>query len=133
MFSANDPIFGSHGAAISLWSQRNEVLASNIANADTPNYKARDIDFKSVLAGTAESALTVATTNTRHLSLDGAFATDQSLLYRVPHQPSLDGNTVESDVEQAEFAKNALRYQASLRFINGRVSSLRAAIAGGHR
>ncbi|MFK8017263.1 MAG: flagellar basal body rod protein FlgB [Gammaproteobacteria bacterium] len=133
MFSANDPIFGSHGAAISLWSQRNELLASNIANADTPGYKARDIDFKSVLEGTAQTPLKLDTPNARHLTLDGAYATEHTLLYRVPHQPSLDGNTVEADVEQAEFAKNSLRYQASLRFLNGRVSSLRAAIAGGHQ
>ena len=133
MFSATDPIFGNHAAAISVWSQRNEVLASNIANADTPNYKARDIDFKSVLAGTAQSNLSMTTTNAGHLPMDASFAADQSMLYRMPSQPSLDGNTVESDVEQAEFSKNALRYQASLRFINGRVSSLRAAISGGHQ
>jgi flagellar basal-body rod protein FlgB len=131
MFSPNDRIFGPHAAALGLWSQRNELLASNIANADTPGFKARDVDFKSVLRGAAATAVRVTKTNPGHMELGVDAASDPSLLYRIPHQPSLDGNTVEADVEQAEFAKNALRYQASLRFVTGRVSSLRNAITGG--
>ena len=138
MTPINDPIFGPHAAALGLWRQRNEILAANIANADTPDFKARDIDFRAVLGDSLAQARTpgpgprvrLEVTNPRHLSPDSAFATD--LKYRVPLQPALDGNTVEADVEQAEFASNALRYQASLRFLSGRVSTLRAAIAGSH-
>ena len=130
MFSTNDRIFGPHAAALGLWSRRNELLASNIANADTPGYKARDIDFKSVLSGTAAAPLRMARTDAEHISARSSGAMDYSMLYRVPHQPSLDGNTVQADVEQSEFSKNAIRYQASLRFLNGRVSTLRAAITG---
>lgn len=128
----NDPIFGPHAAALGVWRQRNEILAANIANADTPGFKARDIDFADVLGQTADQPAAVRMQRTRpgHVVPDQAFSAD--LKYRVPLQPALDGNTVEADVEQAEFASNALRYQASLRFINGRVSSLRAAIAGSH-
>ncbi|MFK7886241.1 MAG: flagellar basal body rod protein FlgB [Gammaproteobacteria bacterium] len=133
MFSSTDRIFGPHAAALGLWGSRNEILASNIANSDTPGYKARDMDFKSVLAGTASPSLRMLTTNERHITPPGTAMGEGDLLYRVPNQPSLDGNTVETDVEQSEFASNALRYQASLRFINGRVSTLRAAIAGGHQ
>lgn len=131
MFSPTDRIFGPHAAALSLWSQRNELLASNIANADTPGFKARDVDFKSVLRGATGGAISVARTDPAHMAIGASGTMDTNLLYRIPHQPSLDGNTVEADVEQAEFAKNALRYQASLRFVNGRVSSLRNAITGG--
>lgn len=133
MFSSTDRVFGPHAAALGLWGQRNEIIAANIANADTPGFKARDVDFKRVLAGTEAPAFRMLTTNERHLTPPGTALGDGELLYRVPGQPALDGNTVETDVEQSEFASNALRYQASLRFINGRVSTLRAAIAGGHQ
>ncbi len=127
----NDPIFGPHVQALGLWRQRNEILAANIANADTPGFKARDIDFAAVLnAEQGHARVRMAATHERHIVRDGEFATD--LMYRVPLQPALDGNTVEADVEQAEFAGNALRYQASLRFISGKVSTLRAAISGSH-
>ncbi|MEM6639216.1 MAG: flagellar basal body rod protein FlgB [Pseudomonadota bacterium] len=129
-----DPIFGPHAAALGVWRQRNEILAANIANADTPNYKARDLDFKTLLAerhaATSGPRVNMITTHKDHLSPTRSWSTD--LMYRLPMQPALDGNTVEADVEQAEFASNALRYQASLRFLNGRVSSLKAAIAGTH-
>lgn len=128
----NDTVFGPHAKALSLWSRRTEVLAANIANADTPQYKARDVDFSQVLAGTARTRLPMQATHARHLGPSGT-AAGGDLMYRVPRQPSLDGNTVEADVEHAEFTQNALRYQASLRFLNGRVQSLRAAIRGSHQ
>ncbi|MEM7280566.1 MAG: flagellar basal body rod protein FlgB [Pseudomonadota bacterium] len=113
--------FGIHEKALYLASTRSELLASNLANADTPNYKAQDVDFKAVL---------------RRETLSGGVAMGADLdpgkiKYRVPYNPSLDGNTVEADVEQSEFATNAIRYQASLNFINGRIQSLRLAITGG--
>ena len=134
MSTGLDPIFGLHAKALTLWTQRNEVLAANIANADTPNYKARDVDFASTLGQVKASSLDMKTTHTRHMSTmgsDGADGTGE-LLYRVPMQASLDGNTVETDVEQAKFGENALRYQASLRFLGGSINTLKAAIAGRH-
>lgn len=140
MNAGHDPILGIHAKALSIWTQRNEVLAGNIANADTPNYKARDVDFASVLGQADKLRLTMSTTHSGHQSPDTLNAVfgeagssgDSELLYRTPMQPSLDGNTVESDVEQAKFGENALRYQVSLRFLSGRVSTLKAAIAGRH-
>ena len=106
-----------------------ELLAANIANADTPGYKARDIDFAAAMrsAGAEQGALL--RTHERHLA-GGAADGGAEVLYRVPGQPSLDGNTVESQREHAEFMDNAMRYQASLNFLDGRVRSLRSAITG---
>ena len=133
MDSSHDPILGVHARALGIWSRRNEVLAANIANADTPHYKARDIDFSAALGEARASALRVATTHAGHLNAGGGRGADAPLLYRIPHQPALDGNSVEADVEQANFAKNALHYQASLMFIGGKLRTMRAAIAGGHQ
>ena len=134
MSAGNDPILGIHATALSMWTRRNEVLASNIANADTPNYKARDIDFATTLGQASKNSLDISTTNDRHqTSIGSGFGGSADLLYRVPMQPSLDGNTVETDVEQVKFGENAMRYQASLQFLNGRVKTLKAAIAGGHQ
>jgi flagellar basal-body rod protein FlgB len=105
-----------------------DVLATNLANADTPNYKARDMEFASTLAG-VQTSLRPQRTHRGHMEP----AADQSaaaLKYRNPFQPSMDGNTVESDLEMSRYAENAVAYQASLMFVNGRISSLRAAITG---
>ncbi len=135
MSTGLDPIFGIHAKALTLWTQRNEVLASNIANADTPNYKARDLDFTSILDRANENSIEMKTTHTGHMSSMKGSGMDGNgeLLYRVPMQASLDGNTVETDVEQAKFGENALRYQVSLRFVSGSVSTMKAAIAGRHQ
>lgn len=120
-----------HVQALALRSQRAELLAANIANMDTPNYKARDLNFQSVYKarlGEAQSADALRATHSAHLG--SATATQAKALYRVPAQLSLDGNTVESHVEQAAFAENALRYQASLRFLDGSIKSLIGAIRG---
>ncbi|MFK8029895.1 MAG: flagellar basal body rod protein FlgB [Gammaproteobacteria bacterium] len=133
MNAGHDPILGIHATALSMWTRRNEVLASNIANADTPNFKARDLDFAAQLGEAGKQSLDVSTTNARHqTSFGGGFGGGSELLYRTPMQPSLDGNTVETDVEQAKYGENALRYQASLRFVSGRITGLKAAIAGRH-
>ncbi len=135
MNTGADPIFGLHAKALTLWTQRNEVLAANIANADTPGYKARDVDFASTLGKAQERTIAMKTTHMSHMnsSSSGAGGGSAELLYRVPMQPSLDGNTVETDVEQAKFGENALRYQASLRFVSGSVRTMKAAIAGRHQ
>jgi flagellar basal-body rod protein FlgB len=131
-----DSYLGVHAQALPLEAQRTELLAANMANADTPNYKARDIDFKAALAaaGSTGSALAVSTSNGAHLGASGVDATDAAiganLKYRVPMAPALDGNTVDTQLEQAAFAENSVRYQATLTFLNARLKELMTAIVG---
>jgi len=126
-----DNIFGIHEKALLLHGQRIGVLATNMANADTPNFKARDIDFSEVLAGTEDSArLSMRTTQASHIAMSELGSAGGELKYRNPFQASLDGNTVEMPVEQAAFSENNVRYQASLAFINNRIAALQFAIAG---
>ena len=132
MSSITDRALGIHPQALQVASRRMELLASNIANADTPGYKARDLDFRAALAQAAgeQGADRVRTTHPGHLQTGGGQGDTGPALYRVPSHASLDGNTVDSQQEHATFAENAIRYQASLDFINSRVSSLRKAIKG---
>lgn len=126
-----DNVFGLHERALLLRADRVGVLATNIANADTPNYKARDLDFAAVLAGQETSGgLAMVRTSTAHLGAATAGIAAGDLKYRIPYQPSLDGNTVEAPVEQAQFAENAVRYQASLMFVTRRIQSLETALSG---
>ncbi|MFI4868204.1 MAG: flagellar basal body rod protein FlgB [Steroidobacterales bacterium] len=141
-----DSYLGVHAQALTLEAQRTELLAANMANADTPNYKARDIDFKAALAaaaggnsatsgpGSSGGTLAIATTNAAHLPAHGVDSADaglgSNLKYRVPMAPSLDGNTVDSQLEQAAFAENSVRYQATLTFLNARLKELMTAIVG---
>jgi len=146
-----DSYLGVHAQALTLEAQRTELLAANLANADTPNYKARDIDFKAALAaagsgsgsssnssasGTAGSGarLAVTTTSAAHQGAQSANSMDAAiganLKYRVPMAPSLDGNTVDTQLEQAAFAENSVRYQATLTFLNARFKELMTAIVG---
>lgn len=110
-------LFGIHAAALALRSQRMSMLASNIANAATPGYKARDIDFDRALdlasrgVGTGEAA-------------------DEATAYRVPVTPSLDGNTVELSTEQTLFAENAVQYRSTLAFLQGRIATITRALKG---
>ena len=124
------PAFGQHEQALKFRAFRNQLLSSNIANADTPNYKARDVDFGAALKSARQETLSMTKTSDLHKSAwrgnDSGFQT----LYRVPHQPTLDGNTVEMDVEQSKFAENALQYRASLAFLDGKIRSLRYALKG---
>lgn len=134
MSSITDRALGIHPQALEVASRRLELLASNIANADTPNYKARDLDFRAALqhASGERGAGLMAATHPKHLQ-GGAGSRAGSLaepLYRVPNHASLDGNTVDSQQEHANFAENAVRYQASLDFINARLRGLRSAIKG---
>ena len=128
-----DEAIAFQSKALGLRAYRQQVLAENIANADTPNYKARDFSFKSALdssmAGRATGGLAMERTAPGHLSGSTGRAL-ADLKFRQPMQSSADGNTVEMDVERAEFAENALRYEASLTFINSRIKGLMTAIQG---
>ena len=114
----SDNLFGVHGTALAVRSQRMGMLASNIANASTPGYKAKDIDFRAALNGATAAGG----------SIDGAI--DANTLYRVPLQPSADGNTVELTTEQTAFAENAVAYQTTLSFLNGRINQITRALKG---
>ena len=125
-----DRSFGIHSQALKVRSQRMEVLAQNIANADTPFYKARDIDFRAVLNGMSEADdMKINATHHKHQAV-GEAVSDPGLLYRVPFNTAFDGNTVELSVEQAQYGKAAADYQASLQFLENRVSGLRKALRG---
>ena len=113
----SDAIFGIHGAALELRSRRMGLLASNIANAATPGYKARDIDFAAALQDRVNGASQRA-------------ASDRNLLYRVPVMPSADGNTVEIANEQLAFAENAVAYSATLSFVQSKVDTIKRALKG---
>jgi len=134
-----DSALGFHQNALRIRAQRQEVIAANIANADTPNYKARDVDFKSamqqVTAQTTNNANNgLATTSAKHLN--GAVGTNNASaglgepLFRPVMQGSVDGNTVDMDVERNAFADNAIRYQASLQMMNGQIKKMLTAIQG---
>lgn len=122
--------------ALKVYSQRAEVLAANLANADTPGYQARDIDFRAALAaaGSQGGTLQPVTTSPQDVtagSSAGGVSTEQFLKYRIPLAPSLDGNTVDSQMEESQFAQNTVRFQATLTFLNDRFSELTTAITGG--
>ena len=125
-----DNVFGIHETALKVRATRAELLASNLANADTPGYKARDIDFKAMLRKEVQPAVRLATTHGRHISDDNGIVSTARIGYRVPQQVSLDGNTVEAEREQSEFSENAMRYQASLRFLDSRIKGLKRALKG---
>lgn len=125
-----DQAFGIHEQALKLRAKRAEVLAGNIANVDTPGYKARDFDFNTMLKQEMNSSQRLATTNSRHIQSATDIVPPSQMGYRVPSQPSLDGNTVDSQLEHSAFASNALEYQASLRFVSGTVRTLKTAIKG---
>ena len=125
-----DKAFGIHATTLVLRSQRAELLASNLANADTPNYKARDINFHKVLSAKHRELQTLSTTSARHMQPGQSGLTNTRMYYRVPNQPSIDGNTVDSQLERSAFMENSIMYQTSLRFLNGRISGLLTAIRG---
>ncbi|MCB1671545.1 MAG: flagellar basal body rod protein FlgB [Gammaproteobacteria bacterium] len=125
-----DSALGIHPAALQFHSQRSSALAANIANEGTPGYKARDYDFDSVMRSLAKGTEPgLRTTSSGHLT-GAADARFGNLQYRVPTKPLVEGNSVEPEVEQAVFAENALRYQASLQFLEGAFAGLRLAIRG---
>jgi flagellar basal-body rod protein FlgB len=117
--SVDDTLFGIHGKALALRSQRLELIASNIANASTPGYKARDIDFDKALSEATKS---------QGGSVSGAL--EEAMGYRVPIQPSSNGNTVEMSTEQSLFAENAVKYRTTLSFLEGRLNTITRALRG---
>lgn len=150
MQSVLDAYLGIHPQALALEARRTDVLAANLANADTPNYKARDVDFKAALAAASGQGdggtLGLLTTQPDDLTAAGTLAgsgggtgpagdalpaggDDALLKYRVPLAPALDGNTVDEQLEQSAFAENTVRYQASLTFLNVKLQDLQTAIS----
>ena len=117
-----------HSAALSLRNKKNEIIASNIANAATPNYKARDLDFNSEISRHLKSG-NLTTTNDKHFSLMRPVS-QKGVSFREPLQQSLDGNTVELAVEQMEFSENSIKYSTTLSFLNSKISGLMSAIRG---
>ena len=117
-----------HSAALSLRGKKNEIIASNIANAATPNYKARDLDFNAEMSRHLKSG-NLTTTNDKHFSLMRTVR-HKGVAYREPLQQSLDGNTVELAVEQMEFSENSIKYSTTLSFLNSKISGLMSAIRG---
>lgn len=122
-----------HQTALSIRQQRQEVLASNIANADTPGYKARDIKFRDALDSAlnsqqrlSDTSLTL--TSARHIPAAAKSPDMGDLLYRTPTQPRLDGNTVDMDVERVQFADNTMRYQTEITVLSARLKSMMAAL-----
>jgi len=120
--------------ALSLRAERQKVLASNIANADTPNYKARDFDFSAELSRvmqqgrSGDGGLELARTSGQHIAAQAPVSAGRDLLYRIPDQPSLDGNTVDMNRERAQFADNSIRYQAALTIMNRQIQGLKTAM-----
>jgi flagellar basal-body rod protein FlgB len=132
MSSRIDELFQLHQTALNLRAARQELIASNIANADTPNYKAKDIDFANALQGalTGSSGKLTATALGHLAGAAGESVMGAPVMYRKPLQPSADGNTVDMDVERAQFADNALRYEASVRFVSDKAKEVLAALQG---
>jgi flagellar basal-body rod protein FlgB len=119
--------------ALLLRSERQRVIASNIANADTPGYQARDMDFATALreaTGASQPASALSATRAGHLSPAAGARGEAGLKYATPSQTNLDSNTVDMDRERAAFADNAVHYEATLRFINGSVRTMLSAITG---
>jgi len=122
---------GVHEQALLVRERRAGVLAANLANADTPQYLARDLDFQALIRRAAgeQGGARLHATKVRHIAA-GAAGVAGDLLYRTPLQPTLDGNTVDSDIEMAQFARNSLDFQASLTFLQGKFRGLRSALKG---
>ncbi|AIN59626.1 flagellar basal body rod protein FlgB [Pseudomonas soli] len=129
-----DKALGIHEKALGFRAQRAEVLANNIANADTPNYKARDMDFSSVLAAESDKQqsgrIALDRTNNRHIEAEGLAMMDDTLKYRTPMQPSIDQNTVDAQIEQSNYTENAVGFQASFTLLNSKFKGLVSALRG---
>ncbi len=144
MVSRLDQLLDFHATALSVRTQRQQLLAANVANADVPNFKARDLDFAKALqqallspgspsatsSGLPGGGGALATSTANHLPGTRAQGAAAEPLYRVPLQDSLDGNTVELDVERAQFADNAVHIEANLTFLNSQIKTMLAALQG---
>lgn len=141
---AIDQLFSLHRQSVQLRSRRAELLAANLANADTPNYKAQDINFEKIMrqthgtsahGGGTQSAVPVSTikmvtTQARHIHPGMLGSNSFDVQYRIPQQSSLDGNTVNTDIEKSEFTENAMRYQISLTFLSKKISGMIRTLKG---
>jgi len=135
MLNRLDDMLNFHAQALRLRDQRQQVLASNIANADTPNYKARDFDFKTALSSAlqgqpAQGGVGMATTAPGHLQGNPELTTAGFLQYRNPAQGNVDGNTVDADAERAAFAENVVQYEFNLTRISSQIKGMLAVIQG---
>ena len=126
-----DKTFGIHEKAMHIQTQRAKLLSQNLANSDTPGYKAKDIDFKSALKSMANGnfAKPLKSTQTGHIQPKGLFMGVESM-YRQPTQSSLDGNSVEPHIEMGEFTENSMRYLMTLRILSGKINGMLTAIRG---
>lgn len=122
---------GIHANALQVRAKRAEVLANNLANSDTPGFKARDINFQAILAGESggKDSVAVARTHSGHL-VGRNGQSEAALLYRNPTQPSIDGNTVDAQIEQAIYTKNSMDYNATFEFLNSKITGVRNALRG---
>ena len=131
-----DQYLGVHSAALDVRGRRTELIANNLANADTPGYKARDIDFRDAMARAAgeptSQGVHLSTTQSGHIggAASADATTSSDLKYRTPLAPALDGNTVDTQLEQTAFAEASVRYQASLDFLDARIQGLQKALRG---
>lgn len=129
-----DKALGIHEDALHFRAQRAEVLANNIANADTPHYKARDLDFAAVLAEQSEKQNSkhfgLNRTDSQHIAADGIQLADPALRYRTPFHPSIDQNSVDMQQEQANYTENAVQFQASFTLLNSKFKGLISALRG---
>ena len=132
-----DDAFRFHQQALGLLSRRQDILASNIANADTPGYQARDIDFTQQLKNAmenntmAKSPVSLTLTSNKHIEGKAMPFDDSQLLYRIPDQPSADGNTVDMDRERVNFADNAVKYQSGLMFLGADIKKMMTVLSQG--
>ena len=121
-----DNVFGVHETAIGVRQRRLSLLGENIANADTPNYKAKDLDFKALI----NNERSMSTRRTHDMHIDHAGSSKNGLIYRVQNTPAADGNTVELNFQQAEFGKESARYTATLQFLENKIGGVRRALRG---
>jgi flagellar basal-body rod protein FlgB len=125
-----DKALGIHPQALAMRAHRAQLLATNIANADTPNYKAVDVDFKAALSQAQSGQLPLSVTDANQIQAVSGEEAQYQVMYRIPMQPALDNNTVDTQIEQAEFTRNAVQYQSSFTFLNERIKNILTAIKG---
>ncbi len=125
-----DNVLSFHTQALKLRGERSEIIANNLANVDTPGFKARDLDFKQAMQQFSGAALTMTGDNQKHISMNNEPFSLMSLKFRPTMESSLDGNTVDKDIETVAFSKNTIDYQTSLNYINGTIKGMRKAIKG---
>lgn len=132
MPSALDKTFGLPAKGLQVFAERNKLIASNIANADTPNYRAKDVDFRDVMTTvvTSSQGTSMSRSHPNHIGISQRDHFEAHHSFRTGHQQSADGNTVDTQMEKVAFAENSVRYQASLDFLNGRIRSIISAIRG---